>query len=83
MSNSVWTKKGGTHSDRSARNEFGLTQENIIEAIKGGKLQYRKNYMHGNPYLKLIRSEVEALMDEKYGENDLKKKKLKKGVSTS
>jgi len=33
--------------------------------------------MHGNPYYKLVRSEVEALVDEKYGRDYLKKKKLK------
>ena len=78
---SVWTKKGGTLSDKSARKEFGLTQEEIIEAIKSGKLQYRNNYMHGNPYLRLIRSEVEAVVDEKYGSNYLKKKKVKKDLA--
>lgn len=77
MSDSVWTIKGGTLSDKSARKEFGLTQEEIIEAINRGKLQYRNNYMHGNPYFKLVRSEVETLVDEKYGKNYLKKKKLK------
>ena len=81
MSDSVWTKKGATLSDKSARKEFGLTQEEIIEAIKGGKLQYRNNYMHGNPYLRLVRSEVEALVDEKYGKNYLEKKKLKKELT--
>jgi hypothetical protein len=49
MTDSVWLKKGGTLSDKSARKEFGLSQDEIIEAIKSGKLQYRKNYMHGNP----------------------------------
>ncbi len=81
MSDSVWIKKGGTLSDKSARKEFGLTQEEIIEAIKGGKLQFRKNYMHGNPYLRLIRSEVEALVVEKYGNNYFEKKKLKKELA--
>jgi len=81
MSDSVWTKKGGTLSDKSARKEFGLTQEEIIEAIKSDKLQYRKNYMHGNPYLRLVRSEVEAFVVEKYGDNYLEKKKLKKELS--
>ena len=74
---SVWNIKGATLSDKSACKEFGLTQEEIIEAIKGGKLQYRNNYMHGNPYLKLVRSEVEALVNGTYGKNYLKKKKLK------
>ena len=62
MTDSVWLKKGGTLSDKSARKEFGLSQEEIIKAIEGGKLQFRKNYMHGNPYLRLVRNEVEALV---------------------
>ena len=43
MSDSTWIKKGGTLSDKPARKKFGLTREEIIEAIKGGKLQFRKN----------------------------------------
>jgi len=77
MADSVWVIKGATLSDKSARKEFGLTQEEIIEAINEGKLQYRINYMHGNPYFKLVREEVEALVNEKYGMDYLEKKKLK------
>ena len=68
--------KGATLSNKTARKEFGLTQEEIFEAINEGKLQYRNNYMHGNPYLKLIRREVDAIVNEKYGGDYLKKKKL-------
>jgi hypothetical protein len=78
---SVWSKKGATLSDKSARNEFGLTQQEIIDAIKRGKLQYRTNYIYGNPYLRLVRSEIEALVDEKYGSDYLKKKKVKKELA--
>jgi hypothetical protein len=78
---SAWFKKGATLSDKSARKEFGLTQEEIIEAINDGKLQYRINNVFGNPYLKLVRSEVEAFVDEKYGSNYLKKKKIKKELA--
>lgn len=80
-SDSDWTKKGNTLSDKSARKEFGLTQEEIIKAIKVGKLQYRQNNVFGNPYLRLIRSEVESLVNEKYGRNYLKKKQLKKELA--
>ncbi len=80
-SDSIWAKKGATLSDKSAREEFGLTQEEIIEAIKAGKLQYRHNNMYGNPYFKLIRSEVEALVDEKYGEDYLNRKRTKKELA--
>ncbi len=79
---SVWFKKGATLSDKSAREEFGLTQEEIIDAINDGKLQYRTNNVFGNPYLRLIRSEVEAFVDEKYGSNYLEKKKNQERVGT-
>jgi len=75
-SNGAWTKKGATLSDKSARKEFGITQEEIIEAIKAGKLQYRQNAMHGNPYLRLLRAEVEQLVQEKYGDVYWERKQL-------
>jgi hypothetical protein len=78
---SVWRKKGATLSDKSARKEYGLTQDEIIEGIKAGKLQYRHNNVFGNPYLKLVRSEVEALVAEKYGNNYLEQKKIKKELA--
>jgi hypothetical protein len=78
---SIWLKKGATLSDKSAREEFGLTQNEIIEAIKNRKIQYRENNMHGNPYLRLIRSEVEAIVEEKYGRNFLKEKKVTKELA--
>nr|AAU43688.1 hypothetical protein GZ26D8_19 [uncultured archaeon GZfos26D8]QNO53169.1 hypothetical protein NDOAJMFA_00019 [Methanosarcinales archaeon ANME-1 ERB6] len=79
--NSAWFKKGATLSDKSARKEFGLTQEEIIEGIEDGKLHYRINNVFGNPYLRLVRSEVEAFVDKKYGSNYLKKKKIKKELA--
>ncbi len=79
--NSAWFKKGATLSDKSARKEFGFTQEEIIEGIEDGKLHYRINNVFGNPYLRLVRSEVEAFVDEKYGSNYLKKKKIKKELA--
>ena len=78
---SAWFKKGATLSDKSAQKEFGLTQEEIIEGIRGGKLQYRNNNVFGNPYLRLLRSEVEVFVDEKYGSDYLRKKKIKKELA--
>jgi hypothetical protein len=77
--NFAWFKKGATLSDKSARNEFGLTQEEIIEGIEDGKLHYRINSVFGNPYYKLIRSEVETFVAEKYGSNYLRSIKSRKG----
>lgn len=67
MSGSDWTKQGGTLSLNNACKEFGLTEEEVFGAIKLGKLQYRQNFAHGNPYFKLLRSEVKLLALELHG----------------
>ena len=64
---SPWTANGATLSHKTAQKEFGLTFDEIVAGIKSGKLQYRENNIYGSPFLRLIRSEVEALVDEKYG----------------
>ena len=78
---SNWTAKGATLSDKSARKEFGLTQQEIVAAIRAGKLQFRENHMHGNPYLRLLRQEVEALVRERGGQVQLQEKKLQKELA--
>ena len=74
---SEWQRKGGTLSDKTARREFGLTQDEIVEAIRAGKLQYRHAAMHGNPFLRLLRREVEALVQQKHGGSYLNERKAK------
>ncbi len=59
---SEWQRKGATLSDKTARKEFGLTQDEIVQAIRAGKLQCRLNSIYGNPFLRLLRREVEALV---------------------
>lgn len=78
---SAWTTKGATLSHKSAEKEFDLTFDEIVAAIRTGKLQYRENSIYGAPFLRLIRSEVEALVSEKYGKDHLNKKKWKKELA--
>ena len=78
---SIWKQKGATLSDKSARQEFGLTQEEIFAAMRAGKLQFQQNSMHGNPWFRLLRHEVEALVKEKSGKDGLQKKKLQKELA--
>ena len=66
-----WGRKGATLSDKTARSEYGLTQEEIFAAIDAGKLQYRPAAMHGNPWLRLLRHEVEDLVTARRGEQYL------------
>ena|ERR1700729_14098 len=63
-----WQRKGATMSDKNARREFGLTQDEIYDAIDAGALQYRRAAMHGNPWLRLLRREVEALARTRHGD---------------
>ena len=72
----IWTRQGATLSDKSARAEFGLTQEQLIEAMRSGKLQYRAASMHGNPWYRLLRHELEALITEQHGPKHLLRQKL-------
>ena len=78
---SIWSRKGATLSDKSARQEFGLTQQEIVAAIRAGKLQFREGNMHGNPWFRLLRHEVEALVKETGGQDHLQKKKLQKEMA--
>ena len=78
---SIWRQKGATLSDKSARKDFGLTQEEIFAAMRAGKLQFRQSNMHGNPWFRLLRHEVEALIREKGGQDHLHKKKLQKELT--
>jgi predicted ATPase len=80
-SDSVWSEKGATTSDKSARQEFGLTQEDIIAAIRAGKLQCRVSNVHGNPWYRLLRHEVESLVREKSGPDHLHQKKLEQELA--
>jgi hypothetical protein len=40
--------------------------------MRAGKLQYQQQSMHGNPWFRLLRREVEALVKDKHGKNYLK-----------
>ena len=76
-SNREWNQKEGTLSEKTAFKEFGLTEDDIITAINAGKLQFRDGSIYGYPYLRLLRSEVEKLAEEKLGRDILLKKKAK------
>ena len=72
-----WARQGATLSDKTARAEFGLTQDEIYAAIDAGKLQYRPAAMHGNPWLRLLRREVEDLVSARHGERYLREQQAR------
>ncbi len=76
--NQEWTTKGSTLSHKTAFDEYGLTPEVITKAINEGKLQYREGSIYGNPWLRLLRSEVEKLAEEIFGKALFEKKQAMK-----
>jgi murein DD-endopeptidase MepM/ murein hydrolase activator NlpD len=72
-----WRRKGATLSDKTARKEFGLTQNEIEAAIDAGQLQYRVGVIHGNPWLRLLRREVEELVESTYNDRDHQQRRAK------
>lgn len=46
--------------------------EDIVRAIGAGKLHCQQQSMHGNPWFRLLRREVEALVHERHGANYLR-----------
>lgn len=70
-------RKGATLSDKTAREEYGLTQGEIEAAIDAGQLQCRVNVVHGDPWLRLLRRELEALMESTYNDGDHRHRRAK------
>ena len=62
-----WTRKGATLSDNTAKKEYGVDRDFIVEGIRAGHLEFRKGSMQGNPYIKVLRSQLEQYVAEEKG----------------
>lgn len=69
--------QGSDLSDKIAREEFGLTQDEIVRAIRALTLHYREGSMYRNPWLQLLRREVEVLVTKKHGNKYVKDRQSK------
>lgn len=74
---SEWRRKGATLSHKTAQEEFGLTWGDIVRAIRAGRLHCQRQSMHGNPWLRLLRREVELLVRERHGASYLMNRQAK------
>ncbi len=66
-----WNQKGATLSNVTAKKEYGVEWDFIVKGIQEGKLECRKGSMCGNPYLKVLRSQLEKYITEKLGKDHL------------
>jgi len=66
-----WNRKGATLSDKTAKKEYGVDLDFIVKGIRAGKLEYREGAIWGNPYLRLLRSQLEQYISEELGKDRL------------
>jgi len=72
-----WNRKGATLSDKSAKREYGVDRDFIIKGIQTGKLEYREGSIYGNPYLKVLKRQLEEYIASELGPEYLAKVKNK------
>ena len=70
-----WTRKGATLSDVTAEKEYGVSRDFIVKGIRAGKLEYREGAIWGNPFLRLLRGQLEQYIAEELGAGHLSSRK--------
>ena len=83
-----WNRKGATLSDVTAKAEYSVSRDFIVNGIQTGKLEYREGAIWGNPYLRVLRSQLEQYIAEERGEdyllrvkNQTESRRVKKEIS--
>ncbi|MFP4029802.1 MAG: hypothetical protein ACLFWL_18645 [Candidatus Brocadiia bacterium] len=66
-----WNRKGATLSDVTAKKEYGVDRDFIVKGIRADKLEYREASIWGNPYLRLLRRQLEKYIVEQLGQDYL------------
>ena len=83
-----WNQKGATLSNVTAKTEYGIDEAFIVKGIKAGILEYQEGTVWGNPFLRLLRSQLEKYIIQELGEKyllkikgELELRKIKKEIS--
>ena len=77
-----WNRKGAVLSDVTAQKEYGVTRDFIVKGIQVGKLEYREGSVWGNPYIRVLRSQLESYIIETLGSEYLVSKKSETELRT-
>ncbi len=70
-----WNRKGATLSDKTAKKEYGVSLDFIVKGIRAGRLEYRDGSVWGNPYIRVLRSQLEQYVAEELGTDRLNNSK--------
>ena len=84
----AWNRKGATLSEVTAKKEYGVDRGFIVKGLRAGQLEYREGAVWGNPYLRLLRSQLERYIAEELGadylargKNQTELRKIKKEIA--
>jgi hypothetical protein len=70
-----WNRKGAVLSDVTAQKEYGVTRDFILKGVQAGELEFREGAVWGNPYLRVLRSQLERYIVVQLGSKYLVSKK--------
>ena len=70
-----WNRKGAVLSDVTAQKEYGVTRDFILKGVQAGELEFREGAVWGNPYLRILRSQLERYIVAQLGLEYLVRKK--------
>jgi hypothetical protein len=62
-----WNRKGAVLSDVTAQKEYGVTREFVVAGINAGKLEFREGSVWSNPFLRVLRSQLEPYIAAELG----------------
>jgi hypothetical protein len=71
-----WTTKGATLSDVTALKDYGVSRDFIVAGIRAGQLEYREGAVWGNPFLRILTSQLERYINEQLGPDYLAHRKM-------
>jgi hypothetical protein len=67
--------QGRSLERRNGAKEYGVSREFILRGIQSGQLETREGSGWGNPYFKVLRSQIEAYIASELGSEYLSGKK--------
>ena len=70
-----WVRKGAVLSEVTAQKEYGVNRDFIVDGVQAGKLEFREGIVWGNPYLRILRSQLERYIVQRFGSEYLVKTK--------
>lgn len=73
----AWNRKGATLSNATALKDYGVDTAFIAKGISSGDLEYRDGAIHGNPYIRVLRVQLEAYIQKELGSDYLTSVKAK------